>query len=147
MEIRDVRQVPGEGRRRWFTDPRFDLIVWYENDQVSGFQLCYGKPNDERALTWYRPARYTHMRVDDGEVTFGTKGTPVLVPDGAFDHDGVAREFAAASAGIDRGVAALVLRELGRYPRLSVEVKPLAPALVGDYLRFFDEVAFTDNPE
>ena len=42
-ELRDVRQVPGESRRRWFASDYFNLIVWYDDDdepaRVSGFHL------------------------------------------------------------------------------------------------------------
>ena len=43
-EIKNARQVPGEGKRRWFRDDDFDLIIWYDDsDTVFGFQLCYDK--------------------------------------------------------------------------------------------------------
>jgi len=52
-EIRNARQVEGEGFRRWFTDDYFDLIVWYgDQNAMIGFQLCYDKQGKERALTW-----------------------------------------------------------------------------------------------
>ena len=116
VEIKDVRQVPGEGRRRWFTDSELDLIVWYEGDEVSGFQLCYGKPRNEHALTWRRPAKYTHTRVDDGEGPWGPKMTPVLVQDGSFQWDAIARQFRAASAEIEPDISELVCSRLAEYP-------------------------------
>ena len=30
VEYRNVRQIRGEGHRRWFSDEYFDLIVWYD---------------------------------------------------------------------------------------------------------------------
>jgi len=37
-EIRNVRQIEGEGTRRWFTDRYFDLIVWYDDSgSLTGF--------------------------------------------------------------------------------------------------------------
>jgi hypothetical protein len=44
-EVQNTRQIKNEGRRRWFTDSDFDLIVWYEADSssIAGFQLCYEK--------------------------------------------------------------------------------------------------------
>ena len=120
-EIRDVRQVPGEGRRRWFTDSQFDLIVWYEGDEVSGFQLCYGKPRNEHAFTWHRPAEYSHTRVDDGEGPWGAKMTPVLVQDGAFQRDTIERQFRAASSGIDQEISGLVCSRLAEYPLAASE--------------------------
>jgi len=116
VEKKDVRQIPGEGLRRWFADEYFDLIVWYEEAQVIGFQLCYDKGGRERALTWHRPHRFLHTRIDDGEIPLAYKMSPVLVQDGAFDAGGVAERFRRASAGIDPRVAALVLEQLRVYP-------------------------------
>ncbi|MFW5812247.1 MAG: hypothetical protein ACOCWS_04610, partial [Alkalispirochaetaceae bacterium] len=64
-EIKPVRQVPGEGFRRWFTDEEMDLIVWYDGEdqeQIEGFQLCYDKEVLERALTWRPEAGFTHHK-------------------------------------------------------------------------------------
>ena len=30
---------------------------------------------------------------------------------------------------------------------MNIEIKPLHPDLIDDYLYFFDNVGFTDNPE
>jgi hypothetical protein len=117
QEIKDVRQVPGEGRRRWFTSPYFDLIVWYgQGGALDGFQLTYGKPVRERAVTWRAAGGFSHERVDDGEVPGQAKMTPILVPDGSFDAAGVASRFREESAKVDEGVARLVLEILARYP-------------------------------
>jgi GNAT superfamily N-acetyltransferase len=154
IELRDVRQVPGEGSRRWFTDPSFDLIVWYEGGEVAGFQLCYDKQRKERALTWHRPGRYTHMRVDTGEHMFGPKATPVLVQDGVFERDSILEAFRQASTSVDPPIVELVSRALADYrepprrrERLGLTIRRLVPELVSDYLAFFDGVAFSDNPD
>jgi hypothetical protein len=66
---------------------RCDLIVWFRDDEtVRGFQFCYDKDETEHALTWIEGWGYNHMRVDTagGEFNPGS-GTPLLVPDGAFD--------------------------------------------------------------
>jgi hypothetical protein len=116
-EIKHVRQVSNEGFRRWFTDEYFDLIVWYTGAEVTGFQLCYDKGERERALTWRRPGRYEHHKVDDGEAPPGMyKMTPVLVQDGVFDHLAIAEKFQRASRRIDPEVARLVLDALRAYP-------------------------------
>ena len=50
-----IRPVEGDFDRCWITDDYFDLFVWYHADcTIHGFQLCYGKPTNERALTWTR---------------------------------------------------------------------------------------------
>lgn len=126
VELADVRQVPGEGTRRWFSDGYFDLIVWYAEGDALGFQLCYDKGHDERALTWRPPHRYTHNRVDDGEGPFGSKRTPVLVQDGLFDRDPILDRFRRAAVGIDPEVTLLVCRALAECPA-SVPVPAGAP--------------------
>jgi len=112
-EVPNARQVAGEGRRRWFSDDYFDLIVWYGTEDVPiGFQLCYDKPARERALTWTRAHGFQHDKVDAGEVPGHSKMTPIIVADGAFDRDPVAERFRKASAGIDPQIASLVLERL-----------------------------------
>ena len=67
-EFVNVRQVPGEPKRRWFSDDNFELIVWMNEDgKIIGFQLDYDKDKNMRALTWKDPSSYFHHRVDDGE--------------------------------------------------------------------------------
>jgi hypothetical protein len=116
-EVKNVRQVPGEGRRRWFSDQFFDLIVWY-GDQKSavGFQLCYDKNIKERALTWRRGVGFSHEKVDDGETPGHMKMTPVLVPDGLFDASGIAARFKKESSKIDPEISKLVIETLESFP-------------------------------
>lgn len=116
LEIAEVRQIPGEGQRRWFTSTEFDLIVWYENGAITGFQLCYDKQNKERAITWRVSGSYGHTRIDDGETPFGPKRTPILVQDGLFDKNTVGRRFREVSGQIDPEIADLVSRRLADYP-------------------------------
>jgi len=116
-EIRDVRQVPGEPRRRWFADEFFDLIVWLDTGgTVTGFQLCYDKRADERAVTWRRESGWAHERVDAGEIPGRAKMTPILVPDGVFDRTGIATRFRREARGIDGPIADLVYEKLLEYP-------------------------------
>jgi hypothetical protein len=117
-EIKQARQIPGEPPRRWFADPYFDLIVWEgEAGKIVGFQLCYGKGEDEHALTWHRDRGYLHERVDDGEGRpFRHKGTPLLLRDGRFDAAQVAERFRRQSTGIDATVSSLVYTKLLEYP-------------------------------
>ncbi len=116
VERPDVRQIPNEGFRRWFTDPHFDLIVWYEQDRIAGFQLCYDKKAKERAVTWRRDGGYSHHRIDDGEIPFGAKMTPILVADGVFGKDEVVDRFRQAVEKIDPEIVTLVVSKLKSYP-------------------------------
>lgn len=86
-EIRQVRQIPGEPQRRWFTSESLDLIVWLDQGgQALAFQLCYDKGRTERALSWMPARGFSHLAVDDGEAgTTHYKATPILVGAGTLD--------------------------------------------------------------
>ena len=117
-----VRQVPGEGVRRWFTDEDMDLIVWYRQDgSVRGFQLCYGKRCTEHALTWTDDGSVSHAKVDDGETgrAGGPKQTPVLVQDGTIDAGRLIPEFLARAETIDAAVRDLIVDKLRRLEQCS----------------------------
>lgn len=97
-EIANVRQVPGESYRRWFTSEDLDLIVWLgPRGMPHGFQLCYGKKErNERAVTWWPERGLTHSVVDDGAgSSLKVKGTPTLAAGGDFDAAGVLARFLA----------------------------------------------------
>ena len=115
-EVPNARQVIGEGRRRWFTDDYFDLIVWYgDEERPIGFQLCYDKAGRERALTWTREHGFRHDRVDAGEIPGHSKMTPIIVADGAFDRTLVSRLFRQACPRIDPGIFDFVAERLESY--------------------------------
>lgn len=118
-EIKEARQVPGEGYRRWFTDPDFDFIIWYpsrESSHVTGFQLCYDKRVRERCITWRENRSFQHHSVDDGETPFSQKQTPVLMGDGEFRAASILQRFLAVSDRVDPELVELVRRALGSYP-------------------------------
>ena len=118
-EATDIRQIPGEPKRRWFSDDDFELIVWIDyNDIIVGFQLCYDKRNNMRALTWKAPSTYYHDRVDDGEVhPLQPKATPVLVADGTFDYQRIAAMFLKESTAIDSTIARFVYKRILEFGR------------------------------
>ncbi len=116
-EIRNVRQIPNEGFRRWFTDNSFDLIVWYDDARVLlGFQLCYDKTGRERALTWTRQHGFQHNRIDAGEIAGHMKMTPVIIADGEFNAAPVAEQFRDHSGQIDKEVSRFVYSAVKGYP-------------------------------
>lgn len=121
VEIPETRQIPGEGYRRWFSDEKMDLIVWYrrEGGALIGFQLCYDKDDrkqGEKALTWTEDEGYRHEKVDTGEDRGYThKEAPVLVEGGAFDYGRIIREFKNASASLEPPLKAFVLEILSKY--------------------------------
>ncbi|HEX7558179.1 MAG TPA: hypothetical protein VF348_06855 [Usitatibacter sp.] len=116
-EIPETRQIRGEPRRRWFNSEWMDLYVWYDTAGAPlGFQLCYGKPLDEKALTWFRPDDFSHMAVDHGGPAGRGKETPLLVLDGLFLPGPVSTEFVREAAELPEDVAQLVLAMLRAYP-------------------------------
>ena len=115
-EIKDARQVPNEGFRRWFTDDDSDLIVWFEDDEITGFQLCYDKFTTERAITWFKKGGFVHTKVDSGEPAMGgPKSTPVLVSDGVFERDVVTERFKEISANVESHLVDFIVTKLGEY--------------------------------
>lgn len=113
-EIRFVRQIEGERRRRWFTSDTMDLIVWIDETWAPvAFQLCYDKGKNERALTFSAEGKVSHERVDDGESDRQPlKSTPVLVAGGYFDPIRVRRLFDEASQNLPKPVLAFVTAAL-----------------------------------
>jgi hypothetical protein len=115
-EIRDVKQVPGEPRRRWFSDENFDLIVWLgPEDQILGFQLCYDKETRQKALTWLNGGGYQHSHIDDGDNPGKMKASPVLEPDGHFDSEGTARQFLENKGDVPEKITDCVYENITRY--------------------------------
>lgn len=86
-EIREIRQIEGEPRRRWFTAPELDIYIWYDDkDNVIQFQVCYDKGPGEQALTWRQEDGVVHHSVDDGESgIYRMKSTPVITEDTSYD--------------------------------------------------------------
>lgn len=112
-EIPNISQYEGEPFRRWFWSEKIDLTVWYENESIVGFQLCYKQHTEEKALTWKADSGFTHDTVDDGEnVQGGIKQTPILVPDGAFDNDRISAWFKAEAGNLDPDLTAFVFDKL-----------------------------------
>lgn len=117
-EIPKPRQIPGESPRRWFHSPEMDLIVWLSGEaagEIAAFQLCYDKTRGEKALHWKAGCGFTHMDVDDGENTAGKyKGTPLLMPDGAFESAAVLQGFAAAAQALPDDIRDFVETKLAQ---------------------------------
>lgn len=117
-ELPDTRQIAGEPRRRWFSSPELDLIVWLDDrNEPVGFQLCYDKHRGERALTWRAERGYDHAAIDDGEdLPSQYKSTPILIADGTFNRDRVKAAFLESSAELPGFIVELVADVLDRYP-------------------------------
>lgn len=118
-EFINVRQIPGDAKRRWFSSSEFDLIVWLSDDETFlGFELCYDKNAKERSLRWSNTAGFQHMAVDDGEQIPGKhKGTPILIADGLFDAKQVHSDFSQVRHFLPDEIAEYVLNVIRQYPK------------------------------
>lgn len=114
-EISSVKQHEGEGIRRWFTNDYFDLIVWYDNEDILGFQLCYDKPDFERSLTWKKGKGYSHNKIDDGEISGQNKMSPILVPDGLFAKADIAARFELEAENLEKDLFDYVYQKIMEY--------------------------------
>jgi Uri superfamily endonuclease len=122
-ELKNIRQNPGENRRRWFSDEDLDLIVWQaESGRVSAFQLCYDKQRAEHALMWRSGQTLEHYRVDGGEPGPRQNLSPMMESAPLPQVGDVQDRFAARSADIDSDVRAQVLAVLEeeRAPRVVI---------------------------
>lgn len=116
-EIRNVVQVEGELRRRWFFSHEQDLIVWFAADGTpTAFQLAYGKYHDEHALRWKAGLGYAHYAVDDGEAQPSGKEAPVLEADGAFPASRVLARFPGLSAEVPEDIVRFVAERIRAHP-------------------------------
>ncbi len=114
QEIIGIRQISGEGQRRWFTNSFFELIVWYkkESDDFLGFQLCYDKSDYERSLTWKEKTGYRHQAIDDERNGTLHPQSPILVKDGSFDSVGISQKFKSESSAIDTNIVEFVFNKI-----------------------------------
>ena len=111
-EIKDVQQEENGPFCRWFADRDFDLFVWYNPDNsFFGFQLCYQKSKDEKALTWKSTTGFAHERVDLGSKERANV-TPLLVTDSVFPKEKVARMFLERSQEIDSIISDFVYNKI-----------------------------------
>lgn len=117
LEIRNVEQVPGEPRRRWFFSHEQDLLIWFGDDGAPvAFQLSYGKYRDEHAIRWKAGRGFTHHRVDDGEGGALRRDAPLLMTDGALDASRVMRRFRELSAEMPPEIVDFVVARLQEHP-------------------------------
>ncbi len=115
QEIRAVRQDDADRVRHWFQDEYFDLFTWSDaTGRVVAFQLCYDRLGNERVLAWSEETGFIHRRIDDGESVPGPKMAPLMVADGEFPTDEIAREFDRRSACIGEHWRRFVLEKIGR---------------------------------
>lgn len=115
-EVTNLTQHDAGNHRRWFHDDFFDLYVW-ENfaGQVQGFQLCYAKADQQRALRFSLDRGYNHEGVDSPEDKPGRAMSAIFVADGLFDRDGIGAKFAHESEPLPPAVRNFVLDKIKGY--------------------------------
>ncbi len=108
-EIKNVKQEPGGGRRRWFETDGFELVVWLgARGEVTGFQVCYDFGRGQHALTWRENSGFAHAAVDGGDASPLRNEVPVLTPDADVPWLEIARAFDAHSATLEPALRGLV---------------------------------------
>ncbi len=112
-----LNQHEDKKNHRWFINDYFDLTLWEdETGEISGFQLSYDKINNEHVLTWKKQTGYFHDKVDDGELFPDKyKASPILISDGIFKSEKIARKFKEISNEIDKDVSSFVYEKLINY--------------------------------
>lgn len=117
VELPGARPAPGAPRRRWFTSPQLDLIVWGDEGRpIEAFQLCYGKPLQEYSLSWRAGVGYSHQKVDAGDREgLGHKSTPLLTATTPAPRDRLRRELADAGARLPANLLRFVDEKLRDY--------------------------------
>jgi len=128
-EIRNVKQYPGQLFRRWFNDDLLDLFVWYEaGGRIAGFQLCFDKDRQERALTYTDADGYSLNEVDaDGSAW--DMSSPVLVPGTEFPRVRLLAQLGERSEALDRRLFEYLIEKLKDYgPPMDVPTRNSKPA-------------------
>jgi hypothetical protein len=115
-EVTNLTQHDAGAHRRWFHDEFFDLYVW-ENyaGEVQGFQLCYAKADQQRALRWSQERGYNHEGVDSPEDKPGRAMSAIFIADGLFDPDGIGAKFEHESEPLPPRVRNFVLDKIKGY--------------------------------
>lgn len=121
-ELRNVQQVKGEAKRRWFFCQDIDLVVWEDEDgSISGFQLAYDKHRNEHSFSWHKDRGFSHYVVDDGEPMAEVNATPFLYADGPFKRDRVLDLFLTMSSEVPANIVSFIEARLREFDG------PLAP--------------------
>jgi hypothetical protein len=107
-----TKQSRAEQNKRWFADDYFDIIFWLDRDSViSGFQLCYDKQRNERALTWIKGKGFRHDFIDGGEESPAKNRSPILMKDGDFPVAQVLDRFMTRSENMEQALKLFVINK------------------------------------
>ena len=108
-EIPHVKQYEPTRRRRWFQDDYFDLFVWQDDQGAfTGFQLCYDRSRQQRALSWSVETGWRHEGVNQPEEKPGRAMSALFVADGVLDRCALADRFRDAAVKLPEDVRRFV---------------------------------------
>jgi tetratricopeptide (TPR) repeat protein len=113
-EVHDATQPPGEPQRRSFQSPEQELVVWYAEGSIIGFQFCYDRNGARRALSWRQGEGFSH-----------------LVAQGRCDADSALDHFVSAAEALPAEIARFVVEKLIQYPG-NMQAEPTANAGEGN---------------
>lgn len=118
-EIRNVRGIPGQGVRRWFSDACLDLFVWYDaGGGIIGFQLCFDKDtHTECALTFTEDKGYSFDQVT-GETSVCDIGSLVLSRTGEFSRPRLLAQLGEQCEALERSLYDYLKMKLEECPQL-----------------------------
>ena len=101
QELKNVRQIEGEGLRRWFVSDDLELILWYdENKKLEGFQICYDKLAGTRTITWKM------VTTTDG------KSKSIIISDGAYNKTRIYSLVERDSENLEETLRSFILKRL-----------------------------------
>jgi hypothetical protein len=105
-----LRELKSRAGQRWFTDDQHDLYLWLDaGNRIIGFQFCYDKQTEERAVTWRDGSKLTHERVLAGDDVPTRNDSPELVPLAAEPPFArLLAEFSVVSTAIDPAIRQFV---------------------------------------
>lgn len=77
----------------WYCDDDCDVVVWTNSDlSPRGFQICYDKNGEEKALT-FTHGEFSHEMVDEGDDTPDVNHSPILDHEIPYDAKKILKEF------------------------------------------------------
>lgn len=104
--------------RRWFVDDDMDLIVWFRDQVITDFQLCYDKRGDQHAITWSDNGSVQHRRVDAGDRPSGrAKSSPVITGVASRAIEELPVRFANRASELDPSMTAFVTKVIQSFSR------------------------------
>ncbi|MBN2509194.1 MAG: hypothetical protein JXB03_02915 [Spirochaetales bacterium] len=112
--ILNVRQEKNRDFKIWYTDDYWDLFLWIDaKKQVSAFQLCFGKPDNEHIIMWNRKGNTIKTaRVESGEDDPSQNRSPLLYEAGNVNIHQTVLRFEKDSKKMDPALAKLVISRL-----------------------------------